>query len=125
MTLTSFWLDWWVGDTTLAVAFPTLFSYCSAPEISIFELSVHNWDLDFRRSLSPAELDDWQRLTACFPLLSEEDDSVVWPYSSSGHFSVKSAYAKLSSGAHTVKFKDIWLVRIPPKIKIFMWQAFR
>ena len=24
-----------------------------------------------------------------------------------------------------MKFKDIWLARIPPKIKIFMWQAFR
>ena len=85
---TRFWLDWWVGETTLAVAYPTLFSFCADPEISIFELSVNNWDLDFRRSLSPAELDDWQRLTACFPLLSEEEDSVVWPLSASGRFSV-------------------------------------
>lgn len=71
------------------------------------------------------ELDDWKRLTTCFPLLSEEDDSVVWPHSSSGRFSAKSAYAKLISGAHTVKFKDIWSARIPPKIKKILWQAFR
>ena len=120
-----FWLDWWVGDTTLAVAYPTLFSFCADPEISISELSDLGWVLDFRRTLSPVELDDWQRLTTCFPLLSEEDDSVVWPLSALGRFSVKSAYSKLVSGARTAKFKDIWPARIPPKIKIFLWQAFR
>ena len=122
---TRFWLDWWVGDTTLAVAYPTLFSYCADPEISIFELSAQGWVLDFRRSLSPVELEDWHRLIACFPLLSEEEDSVVWPLSSSGRFSVKSAYSKLIPGGHSVKFKDIWSARIPPKIKIFLWQAVR
>ena len=115
-----FWLDWWVGDTTLVVAYLTLFSYCADPEISISELSAYNWVLDFRRSLSPVELDDWQRLTACFPLLSEEDDSVVWPHIASGRFAVKSAYSKLISGARTAKFKDIWPARIPPKIIFFL-----
>ena len=120
-----FWLDWWVGDSTLAAAFPALFFYCDDAEISIFELSAKGWVLDFRRSLSPVELKDWQRLTACFPLLSEEEDSVVWPLSSSGRFSVKSAYSKLIPGGHSVKFKDTWSARIPPKIKIFLWQAVR
>ena len=55
---THFWLDWWCGDSTLAVAFPVLFSYCSDPEISIFELSLNNRDLDLRRTLSPEELED-------------------------------------------------------------------
>ena len=35
---TRFWLDWWVGDTTLAVAHPILFLFCANPEISISEL---------------------------------------------------------------------------------------
>ena len=117
---TRFWLDWWVGDSTLVMAFSVLFSYCSDPEISIFELSVNNWDLALRRSLSPIELEDWHHLTAFFPVLSDEEDMVVWPHSSSGRFSVKSAYAKLISGSHTSKFKCIWKARIPPKIKIFM-----
>ena len=55
---TRFWLDWWTGDSTLASAFPTLFSYCSFAEISISKLSRNNWDLGFRRSLSPEELGD-------------------------------------------------------------------
>ena len=104
---------------------PDLFSFCANPEISIFELSAQGWVLDFRRSLSPVELEDWQRLTACFPLLSEEEDSVFWPHSPSGRFSVKSAYSHLIAGVRTGKFKLIWSARIPPKIKIFLWQALR
>ena len=49
----------------------------------------------------------------------------MWPHSSSGRFSVKSAYAKLISGSPMSKFKCIWKARIPPKINIFLWQAFR
>ena len=107
------------------MAHPYLFSFCANPEISISELSAQGWVLDFRCSLSPVELEDWKRLTACFPLLSEEEDSVVWPHSSSGRFSVKLAYSKLTSGGRTAKFKDIWSAHIPPKIKFFLWQAFR
>ena len=74
-----FWLDWWCGDSPLSVTFPTLFSYCPDSDISTMELAANGWDLDFRRSLSPEEFEDWQRLTACFPLLSEEDDSGLTP----------------------------------------------
>ena len=66
--------------------------------------------------MGPAELDDWQRLVAFLPVLSEED-SVTWPHSSSGKFSVKSLYSRLSSGSPTSRFKPIWDARIPPKIK--------
>ena len=66
-----FWLDWWCGDSHLSVSFPTLFSYCPNPDISIAELSVNNWDLDFRRSLYPIEFEEWHRLSALFPTLSE------------------------------------------------------
>ena len=48
---------------------------------------------------------------------------MVWPHSSSGRFLVKSAYSKLIAGTRTDKFKYIWSARIPPKIKIFLWQA--
>ena len=53
-----FWLDWWCGDSTLFVSFPTLFSYCPNPDISIAELSANSWDLAFRRSLSLEEFED-------------------------------------------------------------------
>ena len=117
-----FWLDW---DAPLASSFPVLFSYCSNPETSISELSHNGWDLGFRRSLSPVELGDWHRLVAMFPALSKEADSVSWPHTVSGKFTIKSLYNRIISGSTTSKFKRIWTARVPPKIKIFLWQAFR
>ena len=114
-----FWLDWWCGDSPLSVTFPTLFSYCSDPNISIAMLASQGWNLAFRRSLSPVEFEDWQRLTALFPTLSTVRDSVLWPLSASGRFSVKSLYSKLVGGAPTSRFSKVWKARIPPKIKIF------
>ena len=105
--------------------FPTLLSYYTNPNISIAELSANNWDLAFRCSLSPAELEDWQRLTAFFPMISETADTMVWPHTSSGHFSVKSLYSKLIGGTPTNRFTTIWRAHIPPKVKIFLWQAFK
>lgn len=120
-----FWHDWWCGDSMLSVSFPTLFSYCPNSDTSTVELSANNWDLAFRRSLSPEEFEDWQRLFALFPTLSETVDSVVWPHISSGHFSVKSLYSRLVGGSPTNRFSQVWRVCVPPKIKIFLWQAFR
>ncbi|XP_037441738.1 uncharacterized protein LOC119309947 [Triticum dicoccoides] len=47
------------------------------------QVAANNWDLAFRRALSPEELEDWQSLSALFPVLSESADSVVWPHSAS------------------------------------------
>ena len=71
------------------------------------ELAANGWDLDFRRSLSPEEFEDWQRLTAVFPSLSTNMDLVIWPHSSPGRFSVKSLYSKLIGGTPTNKFTQV------------------
>ena len=115
-----FWLDWWCGDAPLSMRFPVLFSYCPNLNISIAEVLANNWDLAFRRSLSPEELEHWQSLSAYFPSLSEAPDSVVWPHSSSGRFSVKSLYTRLIGGAPSNRFSSIWHYRVPLKIKIFL-----
>lgn len=120
-----FWLDWWFGDSPLCSIFPVLFSFCSKPEISISELVLNNWDFGFHRSLSPAELDDWHRLVAVFPTLSETPDSVIWHHTASGRFTVKSLYFRLVSGTSSPRFNDVWRARIPLKIKKFLWQAIR
>ena len=58
-------------------------------------------------------------------MLSEIVDSIVWPRTSSGRFSVMSLYNKLVLGFVPNRFRGIWKACIPLKIKIFMWQAFR
>lgn len=122
---TRFLLDLWFGDGPLASSFPILFSYVSDPLGSITKLASHNWDLGFRRALSSTELDSWQELTACFPVLSENPDSITRPHSPSGRFIVKSLYSRLCAGGRDNLFKAIWRSWIPLKIRIFLWQAIK
>ena len=59
------------------------------------------------------------------PVLSESADSVVWPHSASGRFTVKSLYSRLIGGTPSTRFSCVWKSKVPRKIKIFLWQAFR
>jgi len=60
-------------------------------------------------------------------------DCLVWPKTSDGSYSVKSAYQmlateaineapSLSGGTDTKVWKTIWKIRVPPKIRHFMWR---
>lgn len=62
------------------------------------------------------------------------EDKVVWHYTKDGRFSVRSCYhliTKLSSergcettsGMEVVRWKDIWNLPVPPKIRMFIWRA--
>lgn len=88
--------------------FALLFPFCSLSAVtatSIYLLASSSWDLAFRHSLDPAELGMWHRLGTVFSVLSDGMDSIVWPLSSSGTFSVKSLYHKLSLGSATNSFR--------------------
>ena len=50
---------------------------------------------------------------------------MVWPLTASGIFSVKSLYSRLIGGTTSARFSCVWKSKVPPKIKIFLWQAFR
>ena len=61
-------------------------------------------------------------------------DCLVWPKSSDGCYSVKTAYQmlaievinkvpSLSGGEGRKEWKSIWKIRVPPKIRHFMWRA--
>lgn len=120
-----FWRDLWHPSGRLDALFPTLFSFCSDPDISIAELAAKDWDLGLRRTLSPDELVDWQRLVAMLPSLSKDEDEVSWTLTASSKFSVKSLYSALVGGRPTNRFSPVWRARVPPKGKMFLWQAFR
>ena len=51
--------------------------------------------------------------------LQEERDVFVWSLHSSGSFSVSSMYAALINNG--VVPQDIWQIKVPSKIKIFLW----
>ena len=52
--------------------------------------------------------------------LQGERDVFVWALHSSGTFSVKSMYAALINNRVRVS-QDLWQIKIPSRIKIFLW----
>ena len=53
--------------------------------------------------------------------LSDEDDTFVWKLTDSGKFTVKSMYEDLMNGHTVYLHKFLWKLKLPLKIKIFMW----
>ena len=62
------------------------------------------------------------------------EDTLVWPLSPDGEYSVKSTYRMLavevtnglpssSGGACSILWKRIWKIHVPQRIKHFIWRA--
>ncbi|KAL5555904.1 hypothetical protein UlMin_038140 [Ulmus minor] len=60
-------------------------------------------------------------------------DSFLWHYDKFGHYTVRSGYwlatkrksaPSSSTSSHTSWWKRFWRLRIPPKIRIFLWKAY-
>lgn len=123
-----FWLDTWAGDRPLWMEYQGLYSIAVRPDMSIARaMCVPPPVIPFRRELLPIEAASWDSL--CTRLgsfnLSACPDVVSWPLASSGRFSVKSLYARLTKGPTFARSRGVWQVRIPLKIKVFLWQMFR
>jgi hypothetical protein len=56
--------------------------------------------------------------------LTEEDDIFSWNLHQSGQFSVRSMYLALINNGYIERNKFIWKLKIPLKIKSFMWYLF-
>ena len=53
--------------------------------------------------------------------LTDEPDRFVWKLTTTGLFSVKSMYEDLMNDHTPYLRKYLWKLKIPLKIKIFMW----
>lgn len=123
-----FWLDSWVSERPLNVVFPNLYALAVRPGLSVGEaLSASPPLVPFVRELTQVEADSWAEVCTMVgdTHLSAGQDEVSWALASSGRFSVKSLYEKLTEGQVMAPYKDIWQVRVPLKIKVFLWQLLR
>jgi hypothetical protein len=53
--------------------------------------------------------------------LTDDSDSFIWHLTESGVFSVKSFYTDLMNGHTRFLHTYLWKIKVPLKIKIFMW----
>jgi hypothetical protein len=129
---TRFWLDWWTGRGPFMARFPLLFSCCTDPLISVADAAPQEgfpgeWKVEFRRPFGTAEAVEWDNLCreAMGWLPGVEEDTVSWSIDASGTFTAKSVYLALTQGASVTCFKEAWRTRVPPKIRVFLWQLIR
>jgi hypothetical protein len=103
---THFWMDTWLGNQLLKDRV-----LASVP-----------LNISFHRNLVGTNLRDWHRIVASIQdvNLQGESDSFVWALHSSGSFSIKSMYVALINNRVRVS-QDIWQIKIPIRIKIFLW----
>jgi hypothetical protein len=122
---TSFWRDWWIESRPLNESFPLLFAICDDESVSVANaLQGEGLAIRFRRSLDQGGTIQWRILCALVEgvVLAPGLDQIHWHLDSSGSFSVKSIYFKMSQGTSVAHFKDMWESKVPLKIRIFSWQ---
>jgi hypothetical protein len=125
---TYFWLDWWTGSGPLRDRFPRLFSCCDNPFSTVSGVRhLEGWRIRFRRTFGLPETVEWDNLCRIFELctFSNEEDEVSWALEPSGCYSTSSMYMRLSQGAAVTHFKDVWRMKVPPRIRVFLWQLIR
>jgi hypothetical protein len=88
---------------------------------------AEGWHVRFRRTFGLAKAVEWDNLCRIFDLhpFNPGNDKVTWGLENSGEFTTKSIYYRLSLGAAVTHFSEVWKIRVPQKIKIFLWQMLR
>ena len=122
--ITRFWEYIWLGDVPLAQQYPTLYNIVQRKNISVHDVLSHNpLNIGFRRNLHGSKWNAWLHL--CQRLmqvtLTNEPDVFWWNLTTNGVFTVKSMYEDWMNDHQNSPKKYLWKLKIPLKIKIFMW----
>ncbi|XP_039141256.1 uncharacterized protein LOC120278572 [Dioscorea cayenensis subsp. rotundata] len=120
---TFLWFERWHNGILLKDYWPTLFSDCADPWITIrhFHQLLNNPESLFLSI--PAE-----SLSALIDINPEcshnQDDILSWALEKSGNFSVKSFYKFLiDGGLRSPLYSNFWKIRCPSKVTLFCWLA--
>ncbi|KAG2535549.1 hypothetical protein PVAP13_9NG122373 [Panicum virgatum] len=90
---TRFWLDVWLGDCPLKITFCHLYSFCRDQEMSVSQAFRNGeWCIPFRRSLTPADLEEWRSLSMLLTSVCLVDgrDEMIWVLENKRTFTTKS-----------------------------------
>jgi hypothetical protein len=124
---TSFWSDTWLGREPLAVMFPRLFDLCFDKKITVREALLSGLScLRFRRTLMGETASQFDKILESCNLitLSDEQDDVRWKLGGK-NFSVRSLYQYKKMAAVSFPQSFLWKLKIPHRIKIFIWLTLR
>jgi hypothetical protein len=123
-----FWEDSWISPHPLKTLFPSLYNIVRKRSASVRSvLSTIPLNVAFRRSLMGVNLQAWNNVVAMVAnvQLRNQRDRFVWGLHQNGLFSVKSMY-RASLGVQPLPYNTfIWKLKIPLKVKVFMWYLFK
>jgi hypothetical protein len=119
-----FWEDTWLGEYPLSLQYLSLYNIVQRKNELVSTVLAHPpMNIGFRRTFNDYKYNLWlhlcQRLMSIH--LSNEPNTFVWNLNESGLFSVKSMYLDLMNGHTRFLRKYLWKIKVPLKIKIFMW----
>ena len=131
-SLTSFWLDNWIGDYPLKTAFPRLYLLSSSESTLVADMGrwsngIWLWSLQWRRPLFHFEQEQLSLLSSLLeskPMFCHKMDKKIWTLNSDGLFSVKSCSKMMDQllygGAKPFQ-SSVWIKLTPPKVQLFLW----
>ena len=119
-----FWEDVWIGNQPFKVQYPSLYNLvCKRSDTIANVFETIPLYISFRRALVGHNLVSWHSLVSRLVniQLTNEKDVLKWNLTSSGLFSVESMYGALLNNPQVFYNKALWKLKVPLKIKIFMW----
>ncbi|CAN6554430.1 unnamed protein product [Malus baccata var. baccata] len=131
------WVDRWIPSIPLGKPSPlgTVQVFRNLRVNSLICNGSGDWEVDF---LKPFVVDDEIKAILEIPLGDPTlKDRLVWPFEKKGAYSVKSGYHWALSRTHvhrnlhphrsdmipTQLWKCMWSLKVPPKIRVFMWKS--
>ncbi|EEE51773.1 hypothetical protein OsJ_33218 [Oryza sativa Japonica Group] len=119
-----FWEDKWLGNSTLKEQYPYLYNIVRHKHATVAQVFENNPpSFSWRRDLIGSKLAAWNNLLPRITgfHLTQEQDEFHWNLTSNGEFSVKSHYlALIHSNVPNIN-NCLWKLKIPLKVKIFLW----
>jgi hypothetical protein len=121
-----FWEDNWLGSSSLAIQLWNLYAIVNEKNKTVHDL----WDgntlkCTFRRRVGPSMFRDWEDILqlASTITLNDEQDELIWTFSSNGIYSSQSLYKIINfrGGVQPVHTPAVWKLKIPPRIHFFLW----
>jgi hypothetical protein len=123
-----FWEDQWFGNCSLAIQYWDVYILANEQNISVADA----WDgvqlkISFRRCFSHELMIKWYEILEIAKSIqfTQEPDALIWKFTSSGQFNIKSMYAFINfRGVQTIDVHAVWKVKVPPKIQFFLWLVY-
>jgi hypothetical protein len=119
-----FWEDKWLGTSPLREQYPSLYHIVRHKQATVAELcGTLPFNFTWRRDLIGSKLVAWNELLSRLAnlTLTPEPDEFRWNLLRSGQFSVKSHYLALIHSDVPNLNRRLWKLKVPLKIKIFLW----